>query len=62
MMTIKELTERINEGIDAPYQRNANRAFIERIHAQLKDGGVWGWPAGGEIYRKAGEGFERVDA
>ena len=57
-MTIDELSNHVSEGITEPHKRAANRAFIERVHASLKDGGMWGWPDGQEIYRKVGDGFE----
>ena len=57
-MTINELSDRINDGITDPNQRAANDNFIKRIHAQLKEGGIWGWPDAQETYRKVGNGFE----
>lgn len=63
-MTIDELGERINEfgHVTDIFEHAANRMFIRSIHAQLKEGGVWGWPAACETYRKVGEGFELVES
>ena len=61
-MTINELADYINENghVTDQRERAANRAFLVGIHRQLKDGGVWLFPAAGESYVKTGEGFERV--
>ena len=57
-MTITELNDHVSEGITDSDKRAMNFAFLKRIHGNLKEGGMWGWPDGQEIYRKAGDGFE----
>ena len=61
-LTIAELGERVNAFADitSDFERTANCLFIGSIHASLNDGGIWAWPAAGELYRRAGDGFERV--
>ncbi len=57
-----ELGDRINEfgHVTDPDERAANVLFIRTLHANLKEGGVWGWPAATEVYKKQGAGWERL--
>ncbi len=60
MITIRELSDHVSDfgGVTKASQRQANHVFITGIHASLKEGGMWGWPDGQEIYCKVGDGFE----
>lgn len=60
--TVAELGTRINEfgEVTDEAERAANVVFIRMLHTNLKEGGTWGWPAAREIYKKKGDGFERL--
>lgn len=60
--TIQELADRINEfgHVTDKDEQAANTKFVEMLHGNLKEGGVWGWPAGTEVYKKVGAGWERL--
>jgi len=63
MITIDELADHINDfgGVTDAFEQTANRKFIAEVHHVLKEGGMWGWPDGGKIYQKKGDGFELVE-
>lgn len=60
--TIQELAERINENgnVTKSSEKLANLVFVQGLHATLKEGGVWGFPAAMEVYKKVGAGWERL--
>lgn len=60
--TIQDLADRINENgnVTDPDEKRVNLAFIKGLHANLKEGGVWGFPAACEVYKKVGAGWERL--
>ncbi len=58
--TIEELADHISESLSDEDKREANLKFVLMLHGNMREGGVWGWPAVGEIYKKAGDGFERL--
>ena len=60
--TIRELADRINENgnVTDPAEQRANLVFVQGLHANLKEGGVWGFPAACEVYKKVGAGWERL--
>ena len=60
--TIRELADRINENgnVTKPEEKQANLVFVQGLHANLKEGGVWGFPAACEVYKKVGAGWERL--
>lgn len=61
MLSIYEVTESFSA--DLPnWQFKANLAFVEGVHASLKDGGVWMSPALGKMYARAGGGFVELEA
>lgn len=62
-MSNAELGEIINEfgHVTDPFQQRANVAFISHLHGTIKEGGVWGWPEAGRVYKKVGEGWELVE-
>ncbi len=60
--TNEELADRINENgnVTKPSEKRTNLAFIQTLHGNLKEGGVWGFPAACEVYKKVGAGWERL--
>jgi len=60
--TIEELADRMNEfgHVTDPKEQAGNLSFTKFLHGSLKEGGVWGWPAATEVYKKKGDGFERL--
>jgi hypothetical protein len=60
--TIQDLADRINENgnVTNPDEKRMNLVFIQGLHAKLKEGGVWGFPAACEVYKKVGAGWERL--
>jgi hypothetical protein len=62
MITVAELGTITNEfgHVTDPSQQAANIAFVKMLHDTLKEGGTWGWPEAGRVYKKVGEGFEEL--
>lgn len=62
MITIAELGHIVNEfgHVTDEAERAGNIEFLTMLHHNLKEGGVWGWPAAMRFYRKVGEGWEEV--
>ncbi len=60
--SIRELADRINENgnVTKPEEKQANLVFVQGLHANLREGGVWGFPAACEVYKKVGAGWERL--
>ena len=55
-MTLEEVAATFS--IDIPdWQKAANLEWLRGIHDGLREGGAWGSPALGTIYRKHGSGF-----
>ncbi len=63
MITVAELGTIINDfgHVTDEAERAANVAFIRILHSTVKEGGVWGWPEAGRVYKKVGEGWELVE-
>lgn len=62
LYTVADLGTRIKEfdEVTDEAQRATNVLFITNLHNTLNEGGVWGWPAAGEIYKKKGDGWKRI--
>ena len=62
MITVAELGHIVNEfgHVTDEAERAGNVAFLTMLHSQLKEGGVWGWPAAMRVYKKVGEGWEEI--
>lgn len=56
IMTIEEVAETFSEELPE-WQKQANLDWLRKVHASLKDGGVWVSPELGTIYTKQGNGF-----
>jgi hypothetical protein len=56
-MKLDDVLETFSEGLPE-YQREINRQWLYDLHALLKPGGKWAYPAKGEIWTKTEEGFE----
>lgn len=56
VMTIEETVETFSEGLPE-WQKQVNLDWLRKLHASLKDGGVWVSPELGTIYIKRDNGF-----
>lgn len=56
VMTIEEVVETFSEGLPE-WQKQVNLDWLRRLHASLKDEGVWMSPELGTIYIKRDNGF-----
>ena len=56
-MTLDETADYISDGLPA-YQRSANLEWLQKVHATLKDGGIWAYPRAQMLFTKTEDGFE----
>ena len=59
VMSHEELNDIVSDGLPS-WQARYNETFIRSVHASLKDGGVWGWPAGQRAFQRRGDGWIEV--
>lgn len=58
-LTIEQLADHISKGLPGE-QSEMNLMFLYQVHGLLKEGAVWIWPKGGEMWKKEGAGFRKV--
>lgn len=56
-MTLDEVLDFISQDL-APWQRDANMAFLRRVHTALHEGGVWVYPERMLVFTKTADGFD----
>ena len=59
IITIGELADEISKGLPS-WQRNGNEVWLRNVHSMLKEGGVWGFPKQGRVFKRAGSGFVEI--
>jgi len=60
-LSIQEVADTFSK--DLPdWQREVNLAWLTSLHGLMAEGGVWGSPGLGTIYRKKGDGFVLEDS
>ena len=61
VLTIQEVAASFS--IDLPdWQRRVNLNWLTTMHALMSEGGIWGSPNLGTVYRKSGDGFVFVES
>jgi hypothetical protein len=56
VLSIQEVADSFSEHLPQ-WQRETNLAWLKNLHALMKEGGIWGSPNLGTVYRKCGDGW-----
>jgi hypothetical protein len=60
VLSIEEVADSFSQ--DLPdWQKQINLAWLTNLHRLMKEGGVWGSPNLGTVYRKSGDGWILVE-
>ncbi len=56
VLSIKEVADSFSE--DLPdWQKATNLDWLTKLHGLMSEGGIWGSPNLGTVYRKSGDGW-----
>ncbi len=56
VLSIKDVADSFSKNLPN-WQRKKNLTWLKALHARLIEGGMWGSPNLGTIYRKSGNGW-----
>ena len=56
VLSIKEVADSFSEDLPV-WQRKINLDWLTSLHSLMSEGGIWGSPNLGTVYRKSGDGW-----
>jgi hypothetical protein len=56
VLSIKEVADSFSEGLP-DWQRKINLDWLTSLTSLMSEGGIWGSPNLGKVYRKSGDGW-----
>lgn len=60
VLSIQEVADSFSEGLPE-WQRKINLEWLTRLTSLMSEGGIWGSPNLGTVYRKCGDGWVLVE-
>lgn len=60
VLSIQEVADSFSEGLP-DWQRKINLDWLTSLTSLMSEGGIWGSPNLGTVYRKSGDGWVKVE-